>query len=168
MSNVSKRSSRASERSSTKIFGSESFMTYEVFMSKCPPQKSDILEINRGKYFHYALYDCDSMCFHITLDDGDYEIFDPVIGMKAYIRYHHLKNILANNKKETPSKVRVNNQEDRAKEEGLNPRNPDEIITQLKNLVNTEVNYQITSCNCETYATQWRYGRGWTEQGKPF
>lgn len=63
-----------------------------------------------------------------------------------------------------PSGVRVNNKSVGAKERGLEPLPLDEILQNCYSDLEKQVGFNMLTRNSEHYVTDWKYGKGWSDQ----
>jgi len=126
----------------------------------------DLIEIDRnGVYQHWVMYLSKGFIVHVTQVDGRTE------GDKAEKRVDTLKAIAREDK------CRINNLRDAAKAKGLDVNSNYEIYKLIEDvagfdheLVNLPKNhykimpYNVYSNNCEYYATEWKYGKGFSLQ----
>jgi hypothetical protein len=86
--------------------------------------------------------------------------------IKAVIRYARLEDIMKNNGSQTPSKARINNQEEEAKRNKLEAIDPKVTLDFLEKASQKELplEYNLTYRNCEHYVTAWKYKKGFSTQ----
>jgi hypothetical protein len=153
------------------------YVTYDELIRNGEPPCGSLIEIDRGLYKHWAYYCQNGFCYHIT-DHENYDIgrtaavsqsmsfslgFEKV---KAVIRYARLEDIMKNSGSRTPSKARVNNQEEEAKRKKLEAIDPKVTLEFLEKASQKELplEYNLTYRNCEHYVTAWKYGEGFSDQ----
>jgi hypothetical protein len=153
------------------------YVTYNELMRNGGPPCGSLIEIDRGLYKHWAYYDKNGFCYHITDHDNRdiggagsvSQSMLPTLGfekVKAVIRYARLEDIMKNSGSQTPSKAQINNQEDMAKRNKLEAIDPKITLDFLEKASQKELplEYNLTYCNCEHYVTAWKYGEGFSEQ----
>jgi hypothetical protein len=123
------------------------FLEYDRFLNHL--HRGDLIEIDRGKYRHWALCERiqnDSVwCFHVTHVPNFKIKRENRPKYEACIRYQPLRDILLNSRR-VLSKCRVNNKvakaEELMKKEGINtPPNINVIIDQLHGVIDHIVEY---------------------------
>lgn len=127
-----------------------------VFRNACEvsPELSDIIEIDRTLYTHWALYVGDGYVVHIVGDD-DQDFPDT---QSAVVKKVKLTHVVADNY------CRINNKEVPAKERSLSPLDPQFVVNEALQRVGSVVEYNLLTRNCEHYLTQWKYGQSWSDQ----
>jgi hypothetical protein len=153
------------------------YVTYDELIRNGELPCGSLIEIDRGLYKHWAYYDKNGFCYHVT-DPDNYDIgrtaavsqstsfslgFEKV---KAVIRYARLEDIMKNSGSRTPSRARVNNQEEEAKRKKLEAIDPKVTLEFLEKASQKELplEYNLTYRNCEHYVTAWKYGEGFSDQ----
>jgi hypothetical protein len=122
---------------------SNPFLEYDTIIHQL--HEGDLIEIDRGKYRHWAL--CESkqnknvLCFHVSKTPDFETKRENIPKIEACIRYESLINVLLNEGKEM-SKCRVNNQSSKAeelmkKEEIKSPPDINGIINELHEIAET-------------------------------
>jgi hypothetical protein len=136
----------------------------------CGPRHGSLIEIHRALYKHWAYYDQNGFCYHITgPDNSDFASSTAVSQalsltssfekVKGVIRYAKLEDIMKNSGSQTPSKARVNNLESKAKHMKLEAIDPKVTLDLLKEASEKEMvfDYHLIYRNCEHYVTFWKY-----------
>jgi len=119
----------------------------------------DIIEIKRGAYSHYAIYTGNGYVQHLS---HDYNIFKTVSEThNGQILLEKLIDVTGQDS------CRVNNKKRSAERRGLVPQDTQQIKTYLDALINTTVDYNIYSYNCEHIVTQWKFGKAFSDQVQP-
>jgi hypothetical protein len=153
------------------------YVTYDELMKGCGPPRGSLIEIHRGLYKHWAYYDQNGTCYHMTgPDNGDFASstavsqalslsskFEKVLGV---IRCGKLQDIMKNSGSQTPSKARVNNLENKAKRMKLEAIDPTVTLDRLKEASEKEMlfDYHLIYRNCEHYVTFWKYKKPFNTQ----
>lgn len=149
-----------------------SFLNYDELVAR-DLNPGDLIEIDRGTYNHWAMFSnrCDNgtyWCFHVTTVDGDFEkkgaLLSSARNALAGIKKHKLRDIIEDNDSKKPSQARINNKIEEAKRKKCLPLPIDKVIQNLEKLKDEPVGYNLKSLNCEHYATNWKYGAGWSRQ----
>lgn len=115
----------------------------------------DIVEIDRTLYAHWALYVGGGHVVHIVDEHSNQDL--PVGGW-GLVKRDALVAVAGN------SFVRANNKEVPAKERSLVANPPIEVVHQALRMVGKLVPYNTLTRNSEHYLTEWKYGRGWSDQ----
>ncbi|CAL8262001.1 unnamed protein product [Lota lota] len=125
---------------------------------ECQPRPGDLIEIFRSGYQHWAVYVGEDEVVHLTISYGK-----PGTGAccassyeKAVIRKHKLSRVIGG------CRWRINNVLDRK----WPPRAAGVIVEEALALVGSEENYSIVKRNCEHIATELRYGKANSRQGR--
>ncbi|XP_076361282.1 phospholipase A and acyltransferase 3-like [Tachypleus tridentatus] len=113
----------------------------------------DIIEIDRTLFSHWAIYAGDNNVIHVCgMNNEDLPTETGVIKLEK------LEDVAGF------SRVRVNNKEVPAKERNLVPLAPNQVVARAKAFVGKVVEYNLLTSNCEHYVTEWKYGKGWSDQ----
>uniref|UniRef100_A0A672J3K0 LRAT domain-containing protein n=1 Tax=Salarias fasciatus TaxID=181472 RepID=A0A672J3K0_SALFA len=114
-----------------------------VFHSKYnqKPEPGDLIEIFRGPYEHWAVYVGDGYVVHLTAN------LSSVPNKNGLVYKEKLQDVVGTNK------WRVNNILDNK----YRPRPVDDIVKDACALVGKKVTYDVSSSNCEHFATGLRY-----------
>jgi hypothetical protein len=136
----------------------------------CGPRQGSLIQIHRALYKHWAYYDQNAFCYHIT--DPDNSDFGSITAasqalpltssfkkVKGVIRYAKLEDIMKNSGSQIPSKARVNNLENKAKKMKLEAIDPKVTLDRLKEASEKEMvfDYHPIYRNCKYYVTFWKY-----------
>ena len=130
----------------------DSFVEPETLLPSL--KAGDLIEFERGKYRHWAMYYDNGYVINISAEDKS--------KTKAEITLQKLVEV-ANS---VPSKrlVRVNNKEKSAIKNNLKARPVEDSLREAKSMVGTFVPYNFLGTNCEYYCTKWKYGIGLCDQ----
>ncbi|XP_013781893.1 HRAS-like suppressor 3 [Limulus polyphemus] len=113
----------------------------------------DIIEIDRTLFSHWAIYAGDDNVIHVCgMNNEDFPTETGVIKLEKLIDVAGF------------SRVRVNNKEVPAKERNLTPLTPNQVVARARAFVGKVVEYNLLTSNCEHYVTEWKYGKGWSDQ----
>ncbi|XP_075692932.1 phospholipase A and acyltransferase 2-like [Rhinoderma darwinii] len=118
-----------------------------------PPQPGDLIEFIRPFYQHWGIYVGDGYIVHLTDQEGQTSL-SSAFGGFAVVRKEHLENV-ANG-----CNYKINNKFD----EKLTPYSPGKVVRAALQLVDQTMSYSVTSANCEHFATELRYGKGFSDQ----
>ncbi|KAM3919851.1 phospholipase A and acyltransferase 2-like [Leptodactylus fuscus] len=118
-----------------------------------PPQPGDLIEFIRPFYQHWGIYVGGGYVVHLTDQEGMSSL-SSAFGGSAVVRKERLENV-ANG-----CNYRVNNKYD----EKIKPYPPEKVVRAALELVDQTMPYSVTSANCEHFATELRYGKGFSDQ----
>lgn len=119
------------------------------------PEVGDLIQIDRVLYTDWALYVGNGNVVHVSgLDMDNNEIPSDT----AVVRLSSLVDVAC------VSGVRVNNKSVGAKERGLEPQPIDDILESCYSCLDKEVDFNMLTRNSEHYVTEWKYGKGWSDQ----
>lgn len=119
------------------------------------PEIGDLIQIDRVLYTDWALYVGNGNVVHVSgLDMDNNEIPSDT----ALVRLSSLVDVAI------MSGVRVNNKVVGAKERGLEPLSIDDILERCYLYLDKEVDFNMLTRNSEHYVTEWKYGKGWSDQ----
>ncbi|KAJ8279454.1 hypothetical protein COCON_G00065200 [Conger conger] len=110
------------------------------------PQPGDLIEINRGKIQHWAVYIGDGLIIHLTTGPEKTILS---ISPKATVRKDKMSEVVGTDA------YRVNNLLD----DTYSPRSPDAIVSDAESRVGQVLPYNLLHRNCEHFATELRYGK---------
>lgn len=127
-------------------YGLRSFVSATDFQAKA----GDLIEIDRTLYSDWCLYVGNGNVVTLTGQD--------IPSKHVTVKLTSLVEVAGE------SGVRINNKEVPAKEKSLSPLPVDETLQRALAVIGTNVNYNLLTKNCEHYVTEWKYGRGWSDQ----
>ncbi|XP_023229561.1 phospholipid-metabolizing enzyme A-C1-like [Centruroides sculpturatus] len=127
-------------------YGLRSFVPATDFQAEV----GDLIEIDRTLYSDWCLYVGDGNV--VTLTGQDIPTKHVTVKLASLVDVAGV------------SGVRINNKEVPAKEKSLPPLPVDEVLQRALAVIGTKVNYNFLTKNCEHYVTEWKYGRGWSDQ----
>uniref|UniRef100_A0A672J3J0 LRAT domain-containing protein n=1 Tax=Salarias fasciatus TaxID=181472 RepID=A0A672J3J0_SALFA len=117
------------------------------------PEPGDLIEIFRGPYEHWAVYVGDGYVVHLTaasdVPGSSSKNLSSVPNKNGLVYKEKLQDVVGTNK------WRVNNILDNK----YRPRPVDDIVKDACALVGKKVTYDVSSSNCEHFATGLRYGK---------
>lgn len=124
------------------------FLSAEELLSqgRCVP--GDLLEIDRKLYAHWVVYVGNGEVVHLPETDIE----------KAVVAKSSLEAVAQG------CHVRVNNKVVPAKERRLEALPDEQVVVRAMKSVGDIVTYNIVVSNCEHFATQLKYGVGWSDQ----
>lgn len=132
-------------------FGLGSFISAYDLQSEV----GDLIQIDRVLYTDWALYVGNGNVVHVSSLDMDN---NEIPSDTAMVRLSSLADVAG------PSGVRVNNKSVGAKERGLEPLPLDEVLQNCYSELEKQVGFNMLTRNSEHYVTDWKYGRGWSDQ----
>ncbi|XP_076015685.1 phospholipase A and acyltransferase 3-like isoform X3 [Genypterus blacodes] len=118
-----------------------------------PLMPGDLIEIDRVRFKHWAVCIGNGEVVHlVALTEVD--VTNAMTDTEGEVRREHLKDVCGK------SFWRVNN------DQGLQnkPRTAAQIVQDALSWVGETVTYNLTTYNCEHFATQMRYGRAVSQQ----
>ncbi|XP_056382954.1 phospholipase A and acyltransferase 2-like [Hyla sarda] len=118
-----------------------------------PPKPGDLIEFIRSFYKHWGIYVGDGYVVHLTDQEGGSSL-SSAFGGSAVVRKELLEKV-ANG-----CNYKVNNKYD----EKIKPYPAEKIVRAALQLVDQPMQYSVTSANCEHFATELRYGKGFSDQ----
>ncbi|XP_075182800.1 phospholipase A and acyltransferase 2-like isoform X2 [Anomaloglossus baeobatrachus] len=118
-----------------------------------PPQLGDLIEFIRPFYQHWGIYVGDGYVVHLTDQEGGSSL-SSAFGGSAVVRKDHLENVAKG------CCYKVNNKYD----EKVKPYPPEKVVRAALELVDQTMPYSVTRANCEHFATELRYGKGFSDQ----
>ncbi|XP_060939035.1 uncharacterized protein LOC133015783 [Limanda limanda] len=119
----------------------------------------DLIEINRGPYHHWAVYIGENEVVHFTTDGVQSSSSSKSLSSRGEVKrekladvvgiHHHIINNLLDNSRK--------------------PRDPSVIVKEACEKVDSKLQYDVKTYNCEHFATEMRYGKAESLQcnGKP-
>ncbi|KAG8564132.1 hypothetical protein GDO81_016337 [Engystomops pustulosus] len=122
-----------------------------------PPQPGDLIEFSRPFYQHWGVYVGGGYVVHLTDQEGISSL-SSAFGGSAVVRKERLENV-ANG-----CIYKVNNKYD----EKIKPFPAEKVVRAALDLVDQTMPYSVTSANCEHFATELRYGKGFSDQVQGF
>ncbi|XP_030810518.1 phospholipase A and acyltransferase 1-like [Camarhynchus parvulus] len=125
--------------------------------NNCKPQPGDLIEIDRPRHKHWALY----------MEDGYVINLTPVGKKQLKLGIHTVPVFIRRVKKQRLEVVqnntwRVNNESDQCHP----PLTLTEIIHHAKDYIDKDFTYRVFGSNCEDFVKKLRYGEGVTEQSR--
>lgn len=124
-----------------------------VAAAELEPGLGDLVEIDRTLYAHWAVYIGEGKVVHVV---GPNE--EDIPTEFAYVQKCPLEDVAG------CSGVRVNNKSVRAKERAVRSLEKEQIVIRALEKLNQKVEFNFLTRNAEFYATQWKYGVGWSDQ----
>uniref|UniRef100_A0A672J3I2 LRAT domain-containing protein n=1 Tax=Salarias fasciatus TaxID=181472 RepID=A0A672J3I2_SALFA len=125
------------------------------------PEPGDLIEIFRGPYEHWAVYVGDGYVVHLTaasdVPGSSSKNLSSVPNKNGLVYKEKLQDVVGTNM------WRVNNILDNK----YRPRPVDDIVKDACALVGIKVTYDVSSSNCEHFATGLLYGKPKSRQGRP-
>lgn len=123
------------------------------------PVAGDLIEIDRTLFTHWAIYVGNGRAVDVQGSTKN-DLAIPVCG-KGTVRVANLVDVCGT------CPARVNNKEVPAKERNLNALPPHLVVVNVLKHVGKTVSYNLLSRNCEHFVTEWKYGKGWSDQVSP-
>ncbi|XP_063800959.1 phospholipase A and acyltransferase 3-like [Pseudophryne corroboree] len=117
------------------------------------PIPGDLIEFFRPVYQHWGVYVGQGYVVHLTDQDGWISI-SSAFGEKAVVRKDHIDTVAAG------CIYRVNNKYDKKR----SPYPPGKVVKAALEQVGEQLDYSVTSANCEHFATELRYGNRSSQQ----
>ncbi|XP_040266326.1 phospholipase A and acyltransferase 3-like [Bufo bufo] len=118
-----------------------------------PPQPGDLIEFIRPFYQHWGIYVGNGYVVHLTDQEG-WSSLSSAFGASAVVRKDRLEDVAYG------CSYKVNNKYD----EKIQPYPREKVVQAALELVGRTMPYSVTSANCEHFATELRYGKGFSDQ----
>ncbi|XP_022653361.1 HRAS-like suppressor 3 [Varroa jacobsoni] len=115
----------------------------------------DIVEIDRTLYAHWAVHVGDGRVVHVAGPSEEDIPSEPW----ALVHLCPLAELAG------CSRVRVNNKSVRAKERKVRSLDGTQVAARALAQRGHKLDFNFLTRNAEFYATQWKYGQGWSDQG---
>ncbi len=111
----------------------------------------DLIQIRRFCYEHWVVYIGDGKVIHVVK-------ISVCLRRRAQIREGKLVDVAGR------SKCRVNNLENCLPSRGLQPREGDVVVQAARERLGQIIPYRLLKRNCELFATECRFGKGFSGQ----
>ncbi|XP_067877604.1 phospholipase A and acyltransferase 1-like [Heterodontus francisci] len=122
----------------------------ESFQSSPQPNPGDLIEITRGNFQHWAMYVGDGYVIHLTTGSNAVSSFgSSSCTANGEVRRQLLSEVAGNDH------YRINNNSDTK----WKPLPVDQMIENATAKVGTQMEYKITTANCEHFVNELRYGK---------
>ncbi|XP_042178436.1 phospholipase A and acyltransferase 4-like [Oncorhynchus tshawytscha] len=125
----------------------------------------DMIEINRGRYKHWALYIGNGEVIHLVVPDGpsrvsfcSFSSSSGSVSCKGMITIETLQDVAAGNT------YKINNYLD----DEYKPRRTDVIMGDVDKMRGRTITYDLLGNNCENFVTFLRYGKSESKQADDF
>ncbi|XP_034432933.1 uncharacterized protein LOC117756496 [Hippoglossus hippoglossus] len=120
----------------------------------------DLIQIFRGPYQHWAVYIGGQEVVHFTTDGGDQSSgSSELLSSRGEVKREKLTDVVGDDRHH------INNLLD----EKYKARKPMTIVKEAREMVDSELQYNVDTYNCEHFAIEMRYGKAESRQfnGKP-